>query len=80
MYLGILLSLPHSVPSGTSSLTFSAFFFCFFASFRVVRLVSYKDWREPLTDKAEDIAAAHYLVEGGLGWSLGRSWLLPAWP
>jgi len=27
-----------------------------------------QDWREPLTDKAEDIAAAHYLVEGGLGW------------
>ena len=57
-------------------------FFFFFASFLSFHVVSYKDWREPLTDKAEDIAAAHYLVEGGLGWSLGCAMLrcCAAWP
>ena len=32
-----------------------------------------KDWREPATEKPEDIAAAMYKVEGQLGWSLGCS-------
>lgn len=27
-----------------------------------------QDWREPKTEKPEDIGAAHYLIEGGLGW------------
>ena len=35
--------------------------------------VSGEDWREPLTEKKEDIAAAQYLVEAALGWFLGKS-------
>lgn len=33
-----------------------------------VFITNNQDWREPLTEKKEDIAAAHYLIEGGLGW------------